>query len=73
MSALKRSMLIEPHDNVAVAVEPIGAGEELIANQFIKEGHKIARADIPQGRRDHQVRRAYRRGRPGYQKGRLGP
>ena len=56
MNILKKSMLIEPHDNVAVAVEPIEAGEatlvageELTANQFIKEGHKIARVDIPKG------------------------
>ena len=56
MSILKKSMLIEPHDNVAVAVEPIEAGEatmvggeEIVANQFIKEGHKIARTDIAKG------------------------
>ena len=49
-------MLIEPNDNVAVAVEPIEAGdytmvagEKLTANQFIKEGHKIARVDIAKG------------------------
>ena len=56
MSILKKSMLIELHDNVAVAVEPIEAGEatmvggeEIVANQFIKEGHKIARTDIAKG------------------------
>ena len=53
MENCKKSMLIEPNDNVAVAVEPIEAGdytmvagEKLTANQFIKEGHKIARVDI---------------------------
>ena len=53
MSDYKRSMLIEPEDNVAVAVEPIERGEttlagdeELAAGEFIKEGHKIARCDI---------------------------
>ena len=56
MAEYKKSMLIEPTDNVAVAVEPIQAGEttlaggeELTANQFIKEGHKLARRDIPKG------------------------
>lgn len=46
-------MLIEESDNVAVAVEPIQAGEctlvageEITANEYIKEGHKIARTDI---------------------------
>lgn len=49
MSDFKRSMLIEDADNVVVAVEPIQAGERtlvagepLAANEFIKEGHKIA-------------------------------
>jgi len=52
----KKSMLIEAADNVVVAVEPIQkgestmvAGEVIGANQFIKEGHKIARVDIPKG------------------------
>lgn len=52
----KRSMLIDPADNVAVAVEPIQPGEttlvagvEITAREFIKEGHKIARMDIPRG------------------------
>lgn len=52
----KKSMLIEERDNVVVAVEPIQAGEctlvsgeELTSNEFIKEGHKIARMDIEQG------------------------
>ena len=56
MGDYKRSMLIEEIDNVAVAVEPIQAGEctlvageELTANEFIKEGHKIARVDIEKG------------------------
>ena len=56
MADLKRSMLIEKEDNVAVAVEPIEAGEGtmvagevIIANDFIKEGHKIARCDIAKG------------------------
>lgn len=56
MSVFKKSMLIDELDNVAVAVEPIEAGEctlvgteTLTANQFIKEGHKIARADISKG------------------------
>ena len=56
MENCKKSMLIEPNDNVAVAVEPIEAGdytmvagEKLTANQFIKEGHKIARVDIAKG------------------------
>ena len=56
MSDFKRSMLIEDADNVVVAVEPIQAGERtlaagkpLAANEFIKEGHKIARTDIEQG------------------------
>lgn len=56
MASLKRSMLIEKEDNVAVAVEPIEAGEGtmvagevIIANDFIKEGHKIARCDIAKG------------------------
>ena len=80
MSILKKSMLIEPHDNVAVAVEPIEAGEatmvggeEIVANQFIKEGHKIARTDIAKGDEIDQVRCAYRRCHAGHQKGRLGP
>ena len=53
MENFKKSMLIEENDNVAVAVEPIQAGEStqvagetLTANEFIKEGHKIARVDI---------------------------
>ncbi|WP_312279182.1 UxaA family hydrolase, partial [Oscillibacter sp.] len=53
MSDYKKSMLIEPEDNVAVAVDPIEKGEmtlagdeELVAGEFIKEGHKIARCDI---------------------------
>lgn len=56
MGNYKKSMLIEEIDNVAVAVEPIQggectlvAGEELVANEFIKEGHKIARVDIEKG------------------------
>ncbi len=56
MAELKRSMLIEPNDNVAIAVDPIEAGEQtkvadeiLTANEFIKEGHKIARWDIKKG------------------------
>ena len=56
MENCKKSMLIEPNDNVAVAVEPIEAGdytmvagEKLTANQFIKDGHKIARVDIAKG------------------------
>ena len=56
MGNYKKSMLIEEIDNVAVAVEPIQAGEctlvagqELTANEFIKEGHKIARVDIEKG------------------------
>ena len=56
MENFKKSMLIEPEDNVAVAVEPIQAGEstlaggeKLTANEFIKEGHKIARMDIEKG------------------------
>ena len=46
-------MLIEESDNVAVAVEPIQAGECTLvageANEYIKEGHKIARTDIEKG------------------------
>ena len=56
MGDYKRSMLIEQQDNVAVAVEPIQAGEQtkvadeiITANAFIKEGHKIARCDIKKG------------------------
>ncbi len=56
MFTLKNSMLIEVEDNVAVAIEPIEkgessmvAGEVIVANEFIKEGHKIARVDIPKG------------------------
>lgn len=56
MSQLKKSMLIEPEDNVAVAIEPIEkgegtmvAGEVITANEFIKEGHKIAKKDMPEG------------------------
>ena len=56
MGNYKKSMLIEQEDNVAVAVEPIQKdectlvnGEELKANEFIKEGHKIARWDIKKG------------------------
>ena len=56
MENFKKSMLIEENDNVAVAVEPIQAGEStqvagetLTANEFIKEGHKIARTDIAKG------------------------
>ena len=56
MENFKKSMLIEENDNVAVAVEPIQAGEStqvagetLTANEFIKEGHKIARVDIAKG------------------------
>ena len=56
MENFKKSMLIEPEDNVAVAVDPIQAGEstlaggeKLTANEFIKEGHKIARMDIEKG------------------------
>ncbi len=56
MGNYKKSMLIEGADNVAVAVEPMKAGEctllageELAANEFIKEGHKIARVDIEKG------------------------
>lgn len=56
MGNYKKSMLIEASDNVAVAVEPIEKGEytlvgdeELLANEFIKEGHKIARTDIAKG------------------------
>ena len=56
MGNYKKSMLIEESDNVAVAVEPIQAGEQtlvggevLTANEFIKEGHKIARTDIAKG------------------------
>ena len=53
MSALKKSMLIEVEDNVAVAIDPIQkgdrtmvGGEVIVANEFIKEGHKIACVDI---------------------------
>ncbi len=56
MKIYKKSMLIEESDNVAVAVEPIQAGEctlvageEITANEYIKEGHKIARTDIEKG------------------------
>ena len=56
MGMYKKSMLIEESDNVAVAVEPIQAGEctlvageEITANEYIKEGHKIARVDIEKG------------------------
>lgn len=56
MGNYKKSMLIEESDNVAVAVGPIQAGEQtlvggevLTANEFIKEGHKIARTDIAKG------------------------
>ena len=56
MGMYKKSMLIEESDNVAVAVEPIQAGEctlvageEITANEYIKEGHKIARTDIEKG------------------------
>ena len=79
MKIYKKSMLIEESDNVAVAVEPIQAGEctlvageEITANEYIKEGHKIARTDIEKRSRDHQVWCTYRRGHPVHQKGRLG-
>ena len=56
MGIYKKSMLIEESDNVAVAVEPIQPGESTLiggetvtASEFIKEGHKIARADIAKG------------------------
>jgi altronate dehydratase len=56
MTVLKKSMLIETKDNVAIAIEPIEAGditmvngETIIASEFIDEGHKIARVDIPKG------------------------
>lgn len=56
MSNCKKSMLIADGDNVVVAVEPIEQGEKtlvggepLTANEFIKEGHKIARSDIAKG------------------------
>ena len=56
MNSMKKSMLIEPEDNVAVAVEGINAGDRtkvgddiLTANEYIKEGHKIARRDIHKG------------------------
>lgn len=56
MKTYKKSMLIEESDNVAVAVEPIQAGErtlaggeEITASEYIKEGHKIARVDIEKG------------------------
>ncbi len=56
MPELKRSMLIEPEDNVVVAVESIHPGERtkvadeiLTANEFIKEGHKLARRHIRRG------------------------
>ena len=56
MKTYKKSMLIEESDNVVVAVEPIQAGEctlvageEITANEYIKEGHKIARVDIEKG------------------------
>ena len=56
MKIYKKSMLIEESDNVVVAVEPIQAGEctlvageEITANEYIKEGHKIARVDIEKG------------------------
>lgn len=56
MGTYRKSMLIEKNDNVAVAVEPIQAGEVTLvdgeavtAGEFVKEGHKIARQDIAKG------------------------
>ena len=50
------ALLIEPEDNVAVAIVDIQAGEkamfrggEIIASQKIPKGHKIARAEIKKG------------------------
>lgn len=56
MENSKKSMLIEENDNVVIAVEPIQAGEytlvageKLVVNEYIKEGHKIARVDMETG------------------------
>ena len=56
MEQTRITMVIQPQDNVAVAIENIAAGElakaadELIpANQAIPRGHKIARQDIAAG------------------------
>ncbi|MHB8772433.1 MAG: UxaA family hydrolase [Syntrophales bacterium] len=56
----KRALIMHPHDNVATAVEEIGAGETvevpsagnvltLIAAETIPFGFKLALREIPQG------------------------
>ena len=56
----KRALIMHPHDNVATAVEEIGAGEKvavplagdfltLIAAEAIPFGFKLALQEIPQG------------------------
>jgi altronate dehydratase small subunit len=56
----KRAVIMHPHDNVATAVEEIGAGEEvtvpvagnflkLIAAEPIPFGFKLSVEEIPQG------------------------
>jgi altronate dehydratase small subunit len=58
--AAKRALIMNAHDNVATAVEEIGAGEEVIvptgqspitlhAAEAIPFGFKIALQEIPQG------------------------
>ena len=50
------ALLLDKRDNVAVAVEPIGAGtlvevgtKKIIAAEAIKKGHKIAVSPIAEG------------------------
>ena len=56
MSVIRKTMLMQEIDNVAVATENIAcgeatvvAGETITANQDIPRGHKIARSDIKAG------------------------
>lgn len=52
----KKSLKIHPLDNVAVVLEPVGKGEwvregenEIMAEEFIDFGHKIALRDMKKG------------------------
>ena len=60
MSVKKLALHVTPDDNVLVALENIEKGDlasakdgtEVVANEFIKQGHKIAICDI---KKDHPV------------------
>ena len=69
-------MIVEPVDNVVVAIEPVKKGEtvtymcageekRLTAAEDITIYHKLAACDIAKAHR--QVRRAHRPGGPGHQ------